>query len=97
VSIFGNAPNRQVVIDGVGSKWGGAVNFKWSYRKLSRFEASLNGKRCKLLNETYDWQKTGEKPLTPEQDQEISRQSDEIKSTLDQIELQLKQTQKPQQ
>jgi len=63
VSVFGNSP-RQVVIDNVPSYWGGAVNFKWSYKKAP-FEASLNGKRCKMLGETYGHEKEPDTP-TPQ-------------------------------
>src|SRR5262249_53009879 len=51
VRVFGNAPNRYVTFDGVDN----AVNFKWRFPK-----ASLNGKRCKLLAETYDYDKGAE-------------------------------------
>jgi hypothetical protein len=56
VRVYGNAP-REVTIDGVGGKWGGNVTYKWSYRKIP-FEASLNGKRCKMLEQTYDYEKS---------------------------------------
>jgi len=56
VYVLGNSP-RQVIIDNVDSYWGGEVHFKWSYKKAP-FAASLNGKRCKMLKETYDYEKS---------------------------------------
>jgi hypothetical protein len=50
VRVFGNAPKRYVTIDGVDKD----VHFKWSYPK-----ATLNGKQCKVLDQTYDYDKTG--------------------------------------
>ena len=38
------------------SERGGLYSFKWSY-KTYPFEASLNGKRCKMLKQTYDYEK----------------------------------------
>jgi hypothetical protein len=46
VRVFGNAPNRYVTFDGVDN----VVQFKWKNR-----EASLNGKRCKFLPQSYEY------------------------------------------
>jgi len=55
VRVFGNAPNRFVTFDGIDP-----------YDKPLRFKAgptyktaSLNGKQCKALEQTYDYDKEG--------------------------------------
>src|SRR5215472_12791522 len=50
VRVYGNAPKRYVEIDGVDKD----VHFKWGYSKTDPFKATLNGRRCKSLPQTYD-------------------------------------------
>ena len=55
VRVFGNAPKRYLTVDGVDP-----------YKEVIRFKAgptyenaTLNGKKCKALNQTYDYDETG--------------------------------------
>jgi hypothetical protein len=53
VRVFGNAPNRYVTFDGI-DPYDKALRFKAgpTYKN-----ASLNGKQCKALEQTYDYDK----------------------------------------